>query len=123
MTELEALRAVVDAARCIRRPVPGEEGMIVKRSSVAALTKIITALDALPAPQPPGETVPVRRVLLYHKVEPGPNFLWRAVVEPLPGQAGYFVSSLEMWRHFATLTARVAPPVVPVIAATVEPAP
>jgi len=106
MTELEALRAVVEAARCIRRPVPGEEGMIVKRSSVAALTKIIAALDAIPAPQPAGETVEVRGVV---KNDEGTIYIIdHSLADEYSGHV------------IATITARVAVPVVPVIAATVE---
>ena len=120
MSELEARRRVArnrvwSAIWDWNAAKPGESA----GNRAVALDAALDAFAAIPAPQPPGETVgDVRRVLLYHGTGIGRETVWRATVEALPGKAGYFVDP-EHWRHCATMTGRVAPPVVPVIAATV----
>ena len=124
MTELEALRAVAKCAK-VYRTFHGVDELNIHRDADDAwcdLLNALDALDALPAPSPYETVGYLRRVLLYHGIGNGRETVWRATVEALPGKAGYFVDP-EHWRHFATMTGPVSPPVVPVIAATVEPPP
>jgi hypothetical protein len=122
MSRLEALEQVAEAAAIlahscgvIRGKTPEDDDIYtVELDHIRELNVALAALDALPPPQPPGETVEVRAVVWGHR-RFNQYTIMKADHDTSPNAFD------PEWQKAATITARVPLPTIPTITATVEP--